>query len=178
MKINLILLALTSLFFTVLGHPGVSANDAPSPTTTTPAETCHGFETKCSRNKANYDLDRNAIIKCWSDTVYYQTCSPSDICADGPPVACTPRFHSSTFGYIPSATYATSPADPCASTEASTATLPGHHIHTASLIHTASRIHTASHTRPASPTDTDSSSSDSDCSDSSSSSDSSDDEAA
>ena len=234
MKIILITLALTSLFFTVLGsfgvgchgneescnkskeHPAiltcksglwdykemcpenhycdpgppvtckekhanarsfddaVSANGAPSPTTTSPAETCNGNETKCSRNKNHYK-DLNAIIKCTSGTVYYQTCSPSDICDEGPPVACISRFFPSTFHYTASATYATSPNDPCASTDAATATLPGHHIYTAS------RIHTASHTRPASPTETDSSSdssSDSDCSDSSSSSDSSDDEAA
>jgi hypothetical protein len=146
----------------------VHANVASSPTVSAPAETCTGTEIRCSREKG-----RNAILRCTSDTVYYQTCSPTDYCVNGPPVACTKRFFVSTFWsqYTHSATSATSPTDPCASTDAAATSLPGHHLYTAS------HIHTASHTRPASPTDTESSS-DSDCSSSSDSSDSSDDEAA
>lgn len=197
MKIILILLALTSLFFTVLGSFGVvchgneescgknkedpsivtcksgywkikemcpenhycdpgppvtckenhanarsfddaaSANDGDSSHV---AVACQDYEEKC-----NTDTRRPAILQCKSgvwDTK--QWCLAAERYYSGPPVVCKKRYDARSFHNTPSATYATSPADPCASTDAATATLPGHHIYTASLIHTASHADTDS----------------------------------
>lgn len=113
MKITLVLLALTSLPFTVLGSPTVSCNDN---------------EVKC-----NPDKKQPAIISCTSGTPYLQTCAPGEYCNYGPPVACKERWTSTgLYHNTASATDAASTIDPCSSNEVASSTEAASPTHAAS----------------------------------------------
>jgi hypothetical protein len=100
MKINLILLALTSLFFTVLGHPGVE---------------CQGYEEKC-----NTDTRRPAILQCKSGLWDHKLWCPGGTwCDPGPPASCKMHhanarpFDDAAYANVASSPTATTPAETC-----------------------------------------------------------------
>ncbi|KAG9198585.1 hypothetical protein G6514_009827 [Epicoccum nigrum] len=119
MKITLILPALTSLPFTVLGSPTVS---------------CIDNEVKC-----NPDKEQPAIISCMSGTPYLQTCARGEYYDYGPPVACKERWISTgLYRNTASATDAASTIDPCSSSEVASSTEDASPTHAASPTHSAS----------------------------------------